>query len=314
MDLSMSVLLTNLVSLFLLIGIGFLSAKMKLVPDTVSGPITSVLLRVALPALIFSAAVKPIDGSFLRDGLQLLLIGTVAHTAYAVISWFLSGLLRVPDDRRGMWTVCCTFSNNGFMGYPILAALFGDKGVSFNVLLSIPWNLFVFSAGPRLVVRDDPEKRSSLPPISIRGCLLTPCNYALVAGFACSFLKIPLPACVLSPIDMLGDVTTPLSMFVIGMTLAQGNFMEVIRDRDAWTASLNRLIVLPLLTWLVLRMLPIANPMVVGVVFLVMSMPAPAIGSILAEQYGGNAVLASRTVFLSSLLCIITLPLMMLLL
>ena len=187
MDLSISVLLTNLVSLFFLMGIGFVAAKLNMVPDTVTGPITAVLLRVALPALIFSAAVKPIDGSFLRDGFQLLCIGTVAHTAYAVISWFLSGLLRVPDDRRGMWTVCCTFSNNGFMGYPILAALFGDKGVSFNVLLSIPWNLFVFSVGPRLVVRDNVEKRADLPPVSITGCLFNPCNYALIAGFTCSF-------------------------------------------------------------------------------------------------------------------------------
>ena len=100
----------------------------------------------------------------------------------------------------------------------------------------------------------------------------------------------------------------------IGSNLAKSRLSEVFLDRDAITASLNRLLILPLLTWAVLRLFPISNPVVFGLSVIIMAMPAPAIASILAEQYDSGKELASRTVFLSSLLSMATIPLIALLL
>ena len=98
------------------------------------------------------------------------------------------------------------------------------------------------------------------------------------------------------------------------MNLTGGNAAALFRDRDAFSSALLRLLILPLLTWGILKLLPIRNPLVVGVTLIIMSMPSPAVSSLLAETYEGNTQFAAETVFLSSLLCLITIPMISLLL
>ena len=128
------------------------------------------------------------------------------------------------------------------------------------------------------------------------------------------FGQIPVPDPILTPIQHLSNVTTPLSMLVTGMNLAQGKVSDALRDRDAISASAVRLLIFPVLAWASLCFFPTLTSLVVGVTLITMAMPAPAASTILGEQYGGCTQLGARIVFLSSLLCILTIPLVSLLL
>ena len=299
--------------LFLLIGVGFLAVRTGLVPAQASKPFSALLMKITLPATIFAAMIRPFDADFMRLGASIFLLGAVLFPAYAALSLPLSRLLRVPEGRRGMWCCCTTFCNNGFMGYPVAYALFGDEGLVLAVLLGIPFNLLVYSLGARMVCMDIPKDRPGAA-MSLRSVLLTPINFALVLSLIFYFAQLPVPTPILTPIQHLSNVTTPLSMFVTGMNLAQGKVGDVVRDRDAITASAVRLLVFPVLTWALIGLLPMLDTLVVGVTLIVMAMPAPAVSTIMAEQYGGNTQLGARIVFLSSLLCILTIPLVSLLL
>lgn len=98
------------------------------------------------------------------------------------------------------------------------------------------------------------------------------------------------------------------------MNLVGQRVSAILRDRDVLSASLLRLLVLPVLTWALLELLPISNPLVVGVIVVIMAMPCAAVTSILAESYGGNTEFPFKSVFLSSLFCLVTIPLISLLL
>ena len=98
------------------------------------------------------------------------------------------------------------------------------------------------------------------------------------------------------------------------MNLVGQRVSAILRDRDVLSASLLRLLVLPVLTWALLELLPISNPLVVGVIVVIMAMPCAAVTSILAESYGGNTEFPSKSVFLSSLFCLVTIPLISLML
>jgi len=100
----------------------------------------------------------------------------------------------------------------------------------------------------------------------------------------------------------------------IGMTLAGGRWQDVVGDRDVRSAALVRLVIFPLMAWAVLLLLPAVDLAVRGVFLVIMAMPAPAVSSIAAEQYGGDRELAARTVFFTSLLCVISIPLVVTLL
>lgn len=310
---SFETLLTNLVGLFLLIAVGFAAVRGRIIPAEASRPLSALLLKITLPATIFTSMVRPFDPSFVRDSVTIFLLGMVCFLSYGALSLGAARLCRVPEGRRGIWSFCATFCNNGFMGYPVAQALFGSEGLALAVILGIPFNLLVYTMGAKMVCLDRP-KDGTAPGLSIRSALVSPINASILLGLAAYCLQLPVPEMVMMPLGHLSNVTTPLSMFVTGMNLAQGRAADILRDRDAFTSTALRLLILPLLTAGALRLLPISGELVKGVTLVILSMPAPAVATILAEQYRGNTELGARIVFLSSLLCIVTIPLMTLLL
>lgn len=309
---SVSVLLTNLVGLFLLIGVGFVAARAHWIPESASEPLTALLMKITLPMTIFSSMIRPFDPGFLKSALTIFLLGLVFHTAYVILSWPLTRLFQVPLGRRGMWMECSSFCNNGFMGFPVAYALFGDEGLSLAVALSIAFSMLVYTVGAKLIASDHQGEDGT--PVSWRKVFLSPIDLAMGLGLVFYCTQIPMPQAIMTPIEYLADVTTPLSMILTGMTLAHGKLFDALRDRDAVSASFVRLLLFPVLTWAAVLLLPVSDPLVIGVLLIIMAMPSPSLSVVMAEEYGGCVELGARAVFDSSLLCIITIPLVSLLL
>lgn len=297
----------------MLIGVGFAAARTERVPPSSSGAMSALLLNVTLPATIFSSLIRPIDTGFLRDSAAAVALGTVWFLAMALASLRAGKLAGVPEGRRGLWSFCCTFCNNGFMGFPIVYALFREDGLALAVMLGIPFNVLVYSLGVRMVCLDRGGDREGVP-FTWRAALLTMVNLSIVLGLIFYVLQIPVPEVVLTPIQYLADITTPLSMLVIGMNLARGRIADAVRDRDAITAALVRLVVFPAAAWALFSLLPGVDVLVRKVFLITMAMPTAAVATVLSEQYGGDTDLAARAVFLSSLACILSIPLIFLLL
>ena len=249
--------------------------------------------------------IRPFNPEFLRLGITALLISALLLPLYALLSLPLSRLLRVPDGRRGMWCCCTTFCNNGFMGFPVVYALFGEEGLILAVFMGIPFNLLIYSLGAKMVCMDIPAGNTRAS-FSLRTALVSPINVAIVLSLIFYFGQIPVPDPILTPIQHLSNVTTPLSMFVTGMNLAQGKVSDTIRDKDSISACVVRLLLFPVIAWAVTLLLPGLDPLVGGVALIIMAMPAPADSTVLGEQYGGCTQAGARIVFLSSLLCILT--------
>lgn len=309
----LGVLFSNLVGLFLLIGVGFFAVRMGILPAGASKPLSTLLMKITLPATILTSMIRPFDPAFLTLGVWMLGLGTGMLLLFALLSLGLSRLLRVPEGRRGMWCCCTTFFNNGFMGFPIALAIFGEEGLTLTVIMSIPFTLLMYSLGAKMVCMDLPEGSGS-QSISWQKAVFSAVNAAMAVGLVLYFTQLPLPEAIHAPLDYLADATTPLSMIITGMNLAQGRTSEVFRDRDVFTASGVRLLLLPVLAWALMGLLPGLPPLALGAALLNMSMPAPAAATLLGEQYGGCTQLSARVVFLSSLLSLATVPLIAMLL
>ena len=309
----LSVLFSNLIGLFLLIGVGFFAVRTGILPAEASKPMTALLMKITVPATIVSSMLRPLDMGFLKMGASMLLVGLVILPLFSAASLGLSRLFRVSDGRRGMWCCCATFCNNGFMGFPVALALFGEEGLALTVILSIPFNLMMYSIGAKMVCMDLPRDGSA-QAISWGKVIFSVINLSLVVGLFFYFTQIQLPQAVRGPLDYLAGVTTPLSMMITGMNLSQGKAGDIFRDRDILTAAGTRLLILPVLAWGLMRLVPGLSSLVLGAALLNFSMPSPAAAALLGEQYGGDTQTAVRAVFVSSLLCIVTIPLVSLLL
>jgi len=309
----LAVLFSNLVGLFLLIGVGFFVVRSGLLPAEASKPMSTLLMKVTVPATIIHSMIRPFDPGFLRLGGGIFLIGAVIYPLFAGLSLALARLFQVPEGRRGMWCCCTTFCNNGFMGFPVALALFGEEGLTLTVILGIPFNLLLYSVGARMVCMDLPQSRSG-HPLSWGRAVFSVINLSMAIGLLLYFTQLPLPQALSAPLGYLSDATTPLSMIITGMNLSQGRIGDVLRDRNAFTAAGARLLLFPAVAWALMELVPGLDGLVVGAALINLSMPAPAAATLLGEEYGGHTQMAARTVFLSSLLCIATIPLISLLL
>jgi len=311
MGIPIPVLLNNLVGLFLLLGTGFFSVRAGFVPGSATGVFTALLMKITLPATIFTAMLRPFDAAFLKSSVVIFLLGFGLFLLFALLCFPAARLFRVKAEGRGMWMMCCTFCNNGFMGYPVVLALFGEDGLALAAMMGIAFNLLVYTLGAKQVLLD--ARAGEKVALSWKKLICTGVNGATALGLVFFCLQIEVPSAVLSPLQHLANITSPLSMFLIGMTLARGSLGEAFRERDVFTACFTRLLALPVLSWAVLKLLPVTNPLISCVVLIIVSMPSPAVSGVLAEQYGGNSKLSAQIVFLSSLLCIVTIPLVALL-
>ena len=310
MNIPIDTLISTLAGLFLLLAVGFGAVRSGMLSPQASGHFSALLMKVTIPATILSAMLRPFDPAFLRDSITIIALGIGFFLLYALLSIPAARLFRVKETGRGMWKICCTFCNNGSMGFPLILALFGEDGLALAAVLNISFMLLIYTLGVKQVLSDKPGVQGAA---SWKTILFTEVNAATALGLLVFCCQISVPSPIATPVQLLSDITAPLSMLVIGMTLARGSVRDAFLDKDVFSASLMRLVLLPVLTWGILGLLPVPNPLVTSVVLLTMAMPCPGTSTVLAEQYDTNAEFSSRMVFVSSLLCLATIPLITLL-
>lgn len=332
MHLDFMVVFSNLLGLFLLIGAGFLAARLRILPKEASPYFSALLIKITLPCTIFiSLATKEYDPSFIKDSFLTLGIGLIAFPAMQLLGSAGARLLRVPEGKRGIWAFGCAYPNTGFMGFPICLALFGAEGLALAVIYNITFNIYVYSIGAMAIAGDAAHaagdaagavsgsgsaggqgNRAGRP--SLKKVLFTGINFSVLLSLIFYFGRIPVPGPVAIPLTHLSNITTPLSMLITGIAIGQNRGAELFSDRDAWSASAARLLVCPLLLFAVLSHLPIQNRMIVSVVSVIMGMPVPGVTTVLAETYHGNLSMAAKLSLLTNLLSMLTIPLICMLL
>jgi hypothetical protein len=184
-------------------------------------------------------------------------------------------------------------------------AFFGDEAMIYAVILMLPFNLLSYALGPLMLtggMRDFNWKQ-----------MLTPCVVASFIALVMTLLRLRPPALVGQCLDLVGDATVPLSLMIIGSMLAGQSFRQVFASWRLWGLTAMRLVILPVLLWLVLRALRLTG-MVMNVAVLQIAMPVAANGTMLALAYGGDVETMAQATFLTTLLSMLTVPLMVTLL
>lgn len=307
MNAQLTMLISSLLSLFLLMGVGLLSVKMNVLPLSATNVLSTIIMSITLPASVICSLTRA-DRSLLIDGAVIVFVGLLVYVAYVVFSVPLARMLHIPSADRGAWRICCAFPNNGFMGFPIILAVLGETAFALAVVMSISFNLTFFTLGACQLMSRQP-KNAGIPKISWRSVLISSVNISTIIGLVLVLSGIRIPEIIQMPMDYLNELTTPLSMLMIGMRLSSSSVREVIRDREAVSAAIIRLVIFPVLTWLILNLFSFESALLVPVVIMTVAMPSAALCCILTERYDGNVDLSVKIVFLCDLLCIFTIPL-----
>ncbi len=290
--------------LLLLLVVGFLAGKKKILGAETVRDLSRFIVDFSLPALVLLSMQKPFTAELRDSAFRILGISFAVYATALPLSFLWARLIHSSGPERGVHEFSASFSNVAFMGFPIMAALFG-KDCLFSVsIYNIPFQILVFSLGIILLTKENGKNVR----ISLRS-LVTPGILAAIVGFAFFVGSVRIPEPLFTSLGLLGDMTTPLSMTVIGATLSRMDLKSVFGNPRVYLTSLYRLILHPLAVWVVLSALGMEGynlfvPVVIS------AMPVAANATILADAYGGDARTASSLVFISTITSMATIPLL----
>lgn len=305
--------LTSLKSVSLLIALvipGYILKKRNMLPDSIVGGLVTLLMYVSLPFLTFSSFMKKrYETELLANmGLTLLLAFLLLAAMYGISKGIFSFMQEDPAKK-----ICVTagFLNNcAFMGIPVLQAFFPGNAepIMYCAVFSAVFNLLVWTLGVYSITG---EKKH----IQIKNGILNPPTVALFIALPFFFLKVTIPEEVLTGVDFLGNMTTPLSMMIIGIRLGEIHLAELFNSAKVYLASFVKLIAAPLFAFAILKLcrlfLPLNDTLAVTV-FVIMAMPSASSVMMFAEMFGGDSPTAAKCILLSSILSVITIPFVML--
>lgn len=295
------ILFMQMVILFAIMLIGFAMAKKKLLDDHVSKFLSRLIVNVANPCLILSGC---LDGAGMSRDEFFRLLGLSFGIFFAMI--FLAELLSRTLWRRveakNIYKIMLVFSNMGFMGFPLISILYGSRALLPASVFLLPFNILIYTYGISCMSKEKAEVKAV-----VRKCF----NAGVLAGIlsiAISIAGIPVPTVAGSIIEMLSNLTAPLSMMVIGASFVEISFKELLRDRTMLLFGLLKLLVLPLAGFAVLHLF-VEDTVLQGICMIVMAAPAGSMSAMLARQYDGDYLLASKGIAYTTLLSIATIPL-----
>ena len=194
------------------------------------------------------------------------------------------------------------FSNAGYMGFPLIQALFGNEGLLYASSYNTVFNILLWTYGYASISGQLEPKQV------IKTILRTPAILAVFLGLGIYLLQIPVPELIHQPLSQIGALNTPISMIITGIILAGSSLGKVIRDRTVCAVIGLRLLVIPAVCLLIYGLLHISFGMASDVVLLLEACPCAAITSVFAVQFHYDEEKAAGVVILSTLLSILTLP------
>jgi hypothetical protein len=278
-------------SLFLLIGIGAIAGRIGIFDAKARRGLASLVTNVAFPAVILSSMQKPFDPAAMPEVVSMLAVGTLCYLAQIALSY---PLVRGGDPAaRGVLRFGFCFPNVGFMGFPVVASIFGSDALFYASVFNIPFQFLAFSVGASFVsAREAGGEGASTRAFK---ALLNPNILAAGLGFSFFLVSLNIPEPFSFALETLGASTTPLSMLVIGATLASADLRKAFGSTAIWLVSLWRLVAFPAALYGVLYALGFRGTML-GLPVTLMAMPVAANSTILAEAGGGDAEGASALV------------------
>ncbi|MCI8647629.1 MAG: AEC family transporter [Firmicutes bacterium] len=307
----MVVILTKIIIIFAMAGVGFAANRLKVLPDESNPHLIALLMNITAPCMLLTSITgKELTPSTLVATLQVLGGTVLFFLAGMAVSYVLVRGMKAPKADQGVYMSILTTVNTGFMGFPISKAAFGNDGLYFMAISNIILNIYLYSLGIIQLNMGSGKFKglaATLKP------MLNPCAISAVIGIVMLFCGLHIPSAVNEFLVAIGDITVPLSMIVVGVQLGGSDIRQVLRNRRLLAVTLMSLILWPLLTFLAVNWLPLEQMAKLTLIY-ASAFPSAVIIVALAAQEGKNAQLAAEGVASTTLLSMGSLPVITMLL
>ena len=282
--------------------VGYVAGKLKYMGGDFDRRLSNIIIDITCPALILSSTMggKLPDRSLI---LPLLGISLLTYVLLAIAAWTLPRWLTKKSEDRGTVGFALMFGNVGFIGYPIVGAIFGHEAVFYAAILNVVNTLTVFTAGVMLV-NGERQRMAFQSKILVS----TPMISAYLAILIVALGIDNIPSVISQPITMIGGITVPGALLIIGSSMSRLSWRMMLGSGVVYVTTAFRLLILPLLLYVIFRAMGF-DSLVVNINTLVIAMPVATYGTIICLRYGRDTALITEITFISTLLSVLTIPL-----
>ncbi len=302
-----------MLTLFAIVVVGYIAGKLGYMGGTFDKKLSKVVIDITCPALILSSAMTG-ELPDRRYILPLLGISVLTYVLLTGVALLLPRFLTKKKDDEGVIGFAMMFGNVGFMGYPIVASIFGHEAVFYAAVLNVVNTFTVFTVGTMLIVGKNQESTVEEKEMSQKKMLRkvlysTPMLSAYLTMLIVALEIKDIPEFISQPLTMIGNITVPAALLIIGSSMSQLPLRALLGDSTIYTTTLMRLAILPVGIHYLMTLLGFSS-FVVGINTVVIAMPVATYGTILCLRHGKDTTLITEVTFITTLLAMISIPLL----
>ena len=284
--------------MFLLMIIGAILRKLKIITDEGKRCLTDIIIDAVLPCNIIKAFTTKMEEGILQK-FTVLVVVAIGVQIIALIGTRIL-YQKMNEKEKPIYQYATVCSNAGFLGNPMAEGVFGNIGLMYASIFLIPQRIIMWTAGISYFSQEQDKKAT------YKKVITHPCMIATYIGFVLMISHISLPGVIDSTIKSVSNCCTPLTMMYMGIILADVRLKGLVTKKLLYF-SFIRLIGMPLVIFLICLVAQI-DPLITGVAVLLTGMPAGSTTSLLAFKYGADEQAATKCVVLTTVLAIITIP------
>ena len=300
--------LTQIGIFLMLLALGVVAMKCKILDEHSLGSLSRLIMRMALPAFIFINTAEGATREGLAASLMVIPLAIALYVLLFLLSLLLEKVFHLRGSRSHVFRAIVMFGNVGFMGIPLVVELYPDTALLYISLFTILDQALFWTYGIALTypVAEGGAKRKFSP--SALKNLLSPALVAILAATVLVLLDLHLPHVVVQALTKLGNASMPLSLIYIGGMLSLVDVRRVLKCGELYAEIVCKMMILPILFFLVMKGIGVPGDMAGTITFLT-GLPAINMVAMLAKNNGSDGDYAVCAVMLTTLACLVTLPL-----
>ncbi len=296
-----------LAKVFIMILPGYVLTKMNLINKQHTEGVSSIITHITYPCLVIMAMQMDFSWEILNNCKYVVLIFIGVVIIAMIISKLLTMIVKLPPEQTGIMAFMMVFGNTGFLGLPVLDGLFGKEAVFYGALCDSSFDVLMFSIGVTLIRQAAKGETKMSLGETMKG-LINPCFIGSLLGLVLFICGIQIPEILSGPMDAVGSSTSPLAMIVVGSHLARIKFKDMFTTGPAYLVCLLKLLVAPAVALLLVKLIIGGGTLFGTVIIMEAAMPCAMLSVILSERYKADVQFATKGVMLTTILCMITIP------
>ena len=286
--------------------IGIFAVKMHFLDREKLGVLSGCITKILLPLLIFTNTINGTTREQFLSSVVIILLAAVLYLTLYVVSAILAKLFKIDCKHESLYRACTMFGNCGFMGIPIITSLYPEQGGLYIAMYTVIDQLALWTVGTDLTSPVDNTNKLSTSQRFRK--MINPATIAILAGVFVVLTGVKLPSIIVTALAKTGAAASPLAMVYLGGVFCYIKIIDYLKLKEVYVTIVVKMLLLPILVYSILSHIPAVNQNIAVTIGILCALPTMSSVAMMAESQHSDSDYATGFIFVTTLISIITLP------